>query len=210
MSRPKSAPRQLSQARAAETRARILQAARNAFAEHGFAGANIREIAREAGTTHSQVTYHFGSKDQLWREAVRDMFRLIDREVFAPMAEEAKLPARERLGRLTRRYARYCAHHPEHARITMAETIRGGERLYWMVNEFVRANHATALPWMRELMDEGAIPRMSEESFLYSYVGLLQLPFVLAKEAALMGYDFESEAAIDRHAQVVLDLILKG
>jgi AcrR family transcriptional regulator len=65
------------QARAEETRARILQKARDAFAEMGFAGASIRDIAREAGVTHSMITYHFGTKDGLWREAVRDMFALI-------------------------------------------------------------------------------------------------------------------------------------
>jgi AcrR family transcriptional regulator len=41
--------RQPVQLRAEETRARILQKARDAFAELGFEGASIRDIAREAG-----------------------------------------------------------------------------------------------------------------------------------------------------------------
>lgn len=204
----KTRQRKLSQARAEETRSRILQTARDAFAEHGFAGANVRDIAREAGTTHSMITYHFGTKDQLWREAVRDMFNHIREEVFEPLQQEMHATVEERFASTTRRYASYCARHPEHARITIQETIRGGERLEWMVNEFVKADHASA-DWLQELMDAGLVPEMRPESLLYIYVGMMQLPFVLAKEAEALGYDFSSEAGIERHASSVLKLMLR-
>lgn len=202
-------PRKLSQNRAEETRDRILEKARDAFAEHGFAGANVRDIAREAGTTHSMITYHFGTKDQLWRAAVRDMFQHIREEVFEPVEQEDHDSIAERFASMTRRYAAYCARHPEHARITIQETIRGGERLDWMVQEFVKADHASA-DWLQDLMDEGLVPRMPPESLLYIYVGMMQLPFVLAKEAQALGYDFESEAGIERHAESVLKLMLRN
>jgi AcrR family transcriptional regulator len=47
------------------SRAAILVAAREVFAERGYAGATIREIARRAGVTHGLVMRHFGSKEQL-------------------------------------------------------------------------------------------------------------------------------------------------
>lgn len=205
--RSKTRHRQLSQARAEETRARILQKAREVFAEHGFVGANIREIAREAGTTHSMVTYHFGTKDQLWREALRDMFALLRKYVFEPLPDD--LSPRDRFIAITRGYTRYCAEHPEHARLTIAETIRGGERLDWLIEEFVKRDHASVLPMIEELMREGEVNRMPVPSFLYSYVGMVQMPFALAKEArGSMEYDFMQEAAIDAHAEAVLTLTL--
>lgn len=202
--------RKLSQNRAEETRARILEKARDAFAEHGFAGANVRDIAREAGTTHSMITYHFGTKDQLWRAAVRDMFKHIRKEVFEPLDREEHASAADRFAKMTRRYAEYCARHPEHARITIQETIRGGERLEWMVKEFVTADHDSATQWLQELMDTGLVPKMPLESLLYSYVGMMQLPFVLAKEAQSLGYDFQSDTGIERHADSVLKLLLRN
>jgi hypothetical protein len=51
-------------------RAAILTAAREEFAEHGFAGATIRAIARRAGVTHGLVMLHFSSKEQLFLAAV--------------------------------------------------------------------------------------------------------------------------------------------
>ena len=46
-------------------RAAILQAAREAFTEHGYARTTIRDIARRAGVTHGLVMRHFGSKERL-------------------------------------------------------------------------------------------------------------------------------------------------
>ena len=52
------------------SRAAILDAAREVFAERGYARATIREIARRAGVTHGLVMRHFGSKEQLLIEAL--------------------------------------------------------------------------------------------------------------------------------------------
>ena len=51
-------------------RAAILDAARAAFAERGFARATIREIAQRAGVTHGLVMRHFASKEALFIAAV--------------------------------------------------------------------------------------------------------------------------------------------
>jgi AcrR family transcriptional regulator len=50
-------------------RAAILQAARVAFAERGFAGATLRDIAKRAGVTHGLVIRHFHSKESLFLAA---------------------------------------------------------------------------------------------------------------------------------------------
>ncbi|WP_131742871.1 TetR/AcrR family transcriptional regulator [Actinomadura roseirufa] len=52
-------------------RARIREAALRHFAEHGFARATIREIARTAGVSPGLVRHHFGSKESL-RQACDD------------------------------------------------------------------------------------------------------------------------------------------
>jgi AcrR family transcriptional regulator len=50
-------------------RAAILQAARAAFAERGFAGATLRDIAKRAGVTHGLVIRHFDNKESLFLAA---------------------------------------------------------------------------------------------------------------------------------------------
>ncbi|AMM20756.1 TetR family transcriptional regulator [Frondihabitans sp. PAMC 28766] len=58
-------------ARRAETSQKILHAAQQEFAQHGFDGATIRGIAERAGVHASLVMQHFGSKAQLFANAAQ-------------------------------------------------------------------------------------------------------------------------------------------
>ncbi len=53
-----------------QTRARLLEAAREVFSQHGFQGATVREICRRAEANVAAVSYHFGSKNGLLAEAL--------------------------------------------------------------------------------------------------------------------------------------------
>ena len=57
---------------ATATRAAILSSARRAFADHGYDGAGVREIAAGAGVTAMMVNRYFGSKEGLFAEVVAD------------------------------------------------------------------------------------------------------------------------------------------
>ena len=54
-----------------DSRSRILEATLRIFGEHGYLGATTRLIAQEAGVNEVTLFRHFGSKDELIREAVR-------------------------------------------------------------------------------------------------------------------------------------------
>ncbi len=54
----------------------ILSAARQVFAEKGYKGATVREIARLAGVAVGGLYPYFGSKEQLYLEALEEGMRL--------------------------------------------------------------------------------------------------------------------------------------
>jgi AcrR family transcriptional regulator len=54
-----------------DTREAILAAAREAFAELGYDGASIRQIATGAGVDPALVHHYFGTKEELFVETVR-------------------------------------------------------------------------------------------------------------------------------------------
>jgi AcrR family transcriptional regulator len=53
-----------------QTRDQILRAARDLFAERGYARTTIRSVAAAAGVNQGLVHHYFGSKEQLYREAL--------------------------------------------------------------------------------------------------------------------------------------------
>jgi AcrR family transcriptional regulator len=53
-----------------DTRGEIVQAARESFADKGFAATSIRAVARHAGVDAALVHHYFDSKDELFIEAM--------------------------------------------------------------------------------------------------------------------------------------------
>jgi AcrR family transcriptional regulator len=91
----RSAPNvDLRRARGEDTRAQILDAARKALADQGYAATTTRGIADRAGVQPSLVHYHFGGKQQLLTAVLaRENERLLERQraLFAgpePLAEK--------------------------------------------------------------------------------------------------------------------------
>jgi AcrR family transcriptional regulator len=54
-----------------ETREKLLAAATSQFAERGFYGASIAQIAGEIGLTKQALLYHFKRKDDLYSEVIK-------------------------------------------------------------------------------------------------------------------------------------------
>jgi AcrR family transcriptional regulator len=52
------------------TKERILTAAAAAFSKAGFSGVGLDEIAQELGLTRPSLLYHFGSKEELYRQVL--------------------------------------------------------------------------------------------------------------------------------------------
>ncbi|MBS0286264.1 MAG: TetR/AcrR family transcriptional regulator [Proteobacteria bacterium] len=55
------------------TKVKILNAAKELFIEHGFAGTSIGKIAKLAQVNHSLVFHHFTNKEKLWIEVKLDI-----------------------------------------------------------------------------------------------------------------------------------------
>jgi AcrR family transcriptional regulator len=61
-----------------DTRARIQQVAVELFAEHGYEGTSLREIAERLDVTKAALYYHFKSKEDIVRSLVEDYYGQID------------------------------------------------------------------------------------------------------------------------------------
>src|SRR5437016_14337209 len=64
-----------------QTRARLLDAAKEIFEDNGFLEARISDIAERAGLSHGAFYHYFDSKEQIFREIAE----MLDDELAEPM-----------------------------------------------------------------------------------------------------------------------------
>ncbi len=81
-----------------DTRAAILDAARELFATGGFAGTSVRAVAAAAGVDPALVHHYFGSKDDLFIAALQ--LPVDPRVILAPVLAEGPDGAGERILRV--------------------------------------------------------------------------------------------------------------
>src|SRR4030042_5248236 len=70
-------------ARGEETRARILEAAVEAFARHGYDATGVAEICQRADVTKGGFYHHFPSKQALFLEMLEQWLKGIDSQMEA-------------------------------------------------------------------------------------------------------------------------------
>lgn len=189
------------------TRARLVAAAVKVFAKRGFHGATTREIAKRAGTTQGLLTYHFGSKEMLWRAAADRIFSTLRTRLAERLAPPAPADHRERARQAIQEYVRFSAEHPELFRFMVEEGRSGDRRMRWLVDTHLR-------PLYEEFVKPGASLVEGVDAVLlphlyYAMAGAGSLIFAVAPECRLLtGLDPEADEAVERHATLVARLLV--
>src|SRR6202030_616810 len=160
------------QQRSIETRASILNAAIAEFAERGFEGASIRAIADRLGLQHPLITYHYRTKDILWRAAAEHAFGQIRAgwDMSAPESSDS-LP----LARLREEYAtlfRYTVAFPEFHRFMRQEALTNNPRLRWVAETVLTPLLGRLIPQIVAAQKQGLLPPVDPILFHYMMVSL--------------------------------------
>lgn len=74
------------------TRARLLQAAEELFADRGYNAVSMRDIAKHAKANLAAAGYHFGSKENLFVESVMRQMRPLNARRLAALTELEERP----------------------------------------------------------------------------------------------------------------------
>jgi AcrR family transcriptional regulator len=119
----------------------ILKAALTAFARDSFDGASLPDIARQAGIGAPLIHYHFGSKENLWRETVDYAFREITSRFNAIALASKDLAPVDCIKLYFRMLLRFSADYPEHVLVIISEMRQPGERLTWVTEKYLRQIH---------------------------------------------------------------------
>jgi AcrR family transcriptional regulator len=155
------------QQRAIETRAAILDAAIAEFAERGFEGASIRAVA-----DHPLITYHYRSKDILWRAAAEHAFAQIRSEWDVSAGDASDLSPLARLRQEYTTLFRYTVAFPEFHRFMRQETLTNNPRLKWVAETVLAPLLERLLPQITEAQKLKLLPAVDPILFHYMMVSL--------------------------------------
>jgi AcrR family transcriptional regulator len=190
------------------TRERILAAALDLFSERSFEGASTRLIAERAGVQQPLLTYHFGSKEDLWRTAIGQLFGELARALAERVAGLRGVDDETVAKLVVGDFVRFSATHPQLHRIIMQECKSEGDRLAWLVDEHIRPLYQAAVTLLEPLKASGGVRDIPAAHLYYLLTGAAATIFVLAPECRLLtGVDPVDPSEVERHVDAVISML---
>lgn len=105
------------------TRDKIVQAAKELFVQHGYAGTSVGDIAKAAKVNQSLIHHHFGSKNDLWNIVRDDIYQGYVEATEAFLAVEQPEKMKEELKNITSMRFEFIQEHPDLARIMAWQSL---------------------------------------------------------------------------------------
>jgi TetR/AcrR family transcriptional regulator len=133
-----------------ETREKILATAQRLFSEQGYDSTSLSQVARDAGVSKALIFWHFDSKTQLYRNAMRRTLEpyVIDND------DLVELPEREQIDKLIEQFYDFVSENVYSVRFFLSLTLRSEgqpDELLSRVNELYGGYRA----WIARIIENG-------------------------------------------------------
>jgi TetR/AcrR family transcriptional regulator len=161
-----------------ETRATILKAAGQVYAEYGLAGARTEGIAAAAGVNKALLYYYFKSKEGLYQAVVGSQVREFQMQARGVLS--AKGPAGPILLRYVSYHFDFMANHPNYPRIFQRMMMEGDPALERMIREHSIPLSKLLAALLERGMKSGEFRRLNKEHTIISVSGLTAHYFNIA------------------------------
>lgn len=191
----------------------ILEMAEKVFAEKGYEGATLREIADGVKIKTPALYYHFRSKEELYNSLMKDIYSRLQSEVLDPIKAKGTDDPKEKIRLFTDLLLSFWDNHKRFPMIIAQEVTWGGDMVYSeLVPNFL-------LPMFNEMvsaLDESDMERYGIREFdmpmlVFNVFGMSLFYFIAAPIFTIMtGEDSLSPGRIARLKEEILNLVFRG
>ena len=160
------------------TRERLLDAAEDLFARHGFAGASMRDIGQALGIANASIVYHFPSKRKLYAAVLGRIADSAARVVDAGGEESGGAAAQVHL--LVERFLDWGEAHPGYVQLILREMLDNPARISRVRTLYLaHVVRAMRLP-LERAAHAGLLPGMDPGSLMLQLIGSISYFIVAA------------------------------
>lgn len=196
------------QKRGAATKAKILKAATKLFADHGYEGVSVDQVAKAADVRFSLIAYHFGSKEELWQAVVDDIYSQVDTIIGKDFDKLKTLPPRDALRLFLTNYVEALYSVPAYPRINVLEGALDTSRSRYLRDQHVGRHHKDARSTIFRDDIIALLPDIDTRMLFLLIIGAAQIPYVLTQEISEgYGFDFSKKAMIKPHVDNLMILL---
>lgn len=196
--------------RSEASRARILKAATEIFAQKGPEGTRVDEIAEKAGINKRMLYHYFGSKEDLYVEVLRNNYD----KIFTLSKKAFKLGdnPKENVTRAVRAYFYFLAQNEEFVRLTSWEALNGGRFIGKVIPQFFDLVELEFGDIIQDGIQRKFISPDTDIRQVLLSVQALCLAYFNRRELVqpLWREDMLSEEMLEARLQHILNLIFEG
>lgn len=188
----------------------ILEAALDVFSDHGYEGAQLKEVAQKVGVTTPLISYHFENKEDLWKKSIIHLSEKIMLRYEKVRKEHLHLKGISLLKAFSKEYLYLMAEFPPMYKVLLQEMGRKSWRY-----DFVSQHLLMPVVWfghkpITESNDLEEFKSIPVANFVSIMFGASSSFFVLAQTLeAEYGISPFTKENIEIHANIMNDLIFK-
>ena len=192
-----------------DKREKILNAAKNAFAQKGFTAVGIREIAKDAGLNSATLYHYFKNKEEIYSELLEEIFN----KIVEILKEISTLEMEER-GRVkfaVGRYIDFINENRDFLKILVHELNLETEIVVRVAKKFYANFFSLAEEMISARKESSETRSMNPKHLLISGIGLCTIHFILAPLFNILeGKDQLTDKMLEERKEAVAELMLYG